>query len=296
MSENFRAPSRLVLTAMVAVFLGACPASASETVEGRVVSADGVEIGYSTRGAGNTVLVFIHGGLADRSFWAPQLSSLSETFQVVALDLAGHGASGRGRKRWVIPAFAQDVLAVVEALGSSRVVLIGNSLGGAVALEAAPLLPGRVLGVVGVDTLQDATVRRDPGEARARAEAFRNDFTGTCLAMVGSLFHPQTQGELRAWAERRMCATSPEVVAAMMEGFAGYDLAKAFRSAGVPIRAINGDLWPTNLDGNRTITSDFDAVIMSGAGHYPMLERPEEFNRLLVEIVTRLQSRESADH
>lgn len=77
-----------------------------------------------------------------------------------------------------------------------------------------------------------------------------------------------------------------------MEGLAGYDLAGAFRGAGVPVRAINGDLWPTSVERNRTVTRDFDAVVMTGAGHYPMLERPAEFNRLLVEIVRDLKAGE----
>lgn len=81
---------------------------------------------------------------------------------------------------------------------------------------------------------------------------------------------------------------SPDVVARMMDGLVSYDLAAAVRAAGVPIRAINGDLWPTDVQRTRTIASDFDAVIMKGAGHYPMLERPEEFNGALVEVVTEL--------
>jgi pimeloyl-ACP methyl ester carboxylesterase len=255
-----------------------------------VRSADGVEIAYSSRGSGGTALVFIHGGLADRSFWASQLSLASGGFRVVTLDLAGHGASGRGRKAWTISAFAEDARAVVETLALRRVVLIGNSMGGPVALEAARLLQGRALGVVGVDTLHDATVRLDPAVFHARAEAFRKDFPGACHAMVSSLFHPGIQPELQAWAERRMCTMSPEIVAGMMEGFGDYDLAVAFRNARVPIRAINGDLWPTNIERNRTVTPDFDAVIMTGAGHYPMLERPAEFNRLLAGIVKGLES------
>lgn len=259
-------------------------------VEGRTRSADGVEIVFSQRGRGDTALVFIHGGLVDRSFWAPQLASLADFFRVVALDLAGHGGSGRNRNAWTIHAWAEDVCGVVQALALRRAVLIGNSLGGPVALEAACLLQGRVIGVVGVDTLHDATFKFDPAEAQARAEAFRKEFRSACQAMVASLFHPGTQLELRARVEQRMWAMPPEVAVGMMEGFAGYDLATAFRGAGVPIRAINGDLWPTDIERNRTVTPDFDAVIMAGCGHYPMLERPAEFNRLLVEIVRQLKS------
>jgi pimeloyl-ACP methyl ester carboxylesterase len=85
-----------------------------------------------------------------------------------------------------------------------------------------------------------------------------------------------------------MLAMPPDVVVRIMDGFAGYDLAPASRNAGVPIRAINGDVWPTATERNRTIVKDFGVVIMKGAGHYPMLERPEEFNQTLTKIVREL--------
>src|SRR5262249_28580225 len=64
------------------------------------------------------------------------------------------------------------------------------------------------------------------------------------------------------------------------------------RGAGVPVRAINGDLWPTNIERSRRVTPDFDARVMMGSGHYPMLERPAEFNRLLTEIIRDLEARQ----
>jgi pimeloyl-ACP methyl ester carboxylesterase len=289
-----RRTAAAAVTALVAALLVQAPgrmamAEESAATVGRVRSADGVEIVYTERGTGATALVLIHGGLANRSFWAPQLAALSGTYRVVALDLGGHGESGRNRTAWTLPAWAGDVSAVVAALDLHRVVLVGNSLGGAVALEAAALLRGRVIGVIGVDTLHLATQKIPADSSRARADAFRNDFAGSCHAMVEQLFHPGAYPELRAWAEREMKATAPEVAVGMMEGFGGYDLAAAFRGAGVPIRAINGDLWPTAVEANRAVTSDFDAVIMKDAGHYPMLERPDEFNGLLAAVVAALE-------
>ncbi len=263
------------------------PGELQLAVSGRVRAADGVEVAYSEKGSGPVAIVFIHGGLADRTFWAPQFASVTG-YRLVALDLAGHGASGADRKAWTIASWAGDVKAVADALRLSRIVLVGNSLGGSVALEAAALLTGRVIGVIGVDTLHDANQKVAVADARAQAEAYRKDFAGTCRAMVERLFHPGTQAELRVWAEKRMCAGSRDVAVGMMEGFAGYDAAKDFRAAGVPIRAINGDLWPTLVEANRKVTPDFQAVIMKGAGHYPMLERPDEFNRLLVNYVQDL--------
>ena len=62
----------------------------------------------------------------------------------------------------------------------------------------------------------------------------------------------------------------------------------------MPIRAINGDLWPTRIEANRKVTPDFDAVIMKDAGHYPMLERPDEFNRLLAGVAADLERKAAA--
>ena len=127
----------------------------SATVERKLCQApDGVAIVYSAAGAGEPALVFIHGGLADRTFFDGQLKAFAGRYRVIALDLAGHGESGANRTKWGIPEFGADVKAVVEAEKLKRVILFGNSLGGPTAIEAALLLPDRVIGVVGIDTFQ----------------------------------------------------------------------------------------------------------------------------------------------
>jgi pimeloyl-ACP methyl ester carboxylesterase len=167
-------------------------------------------------------------------------------------------------------------------------VLIGNSAGGPVALETARLLPGRVIAVIAVDTCQDLSARQDPAAARARADAFRKDFAGSCKAMSRQLFHKDADPKLIADVEGQVLKTSPDVASALMEAFVSYDFAKSAAAAGVPIRCLNGDLFPTKVAQNRKIVPDFEAVIFPHTGHYPMLERPEDFNRRLEELVTRL--------
>jgi pimeloyl-ACP methyl ester carboxylesterase len=272
----------------------AAPSGPNGQVDGRTRSADGVEVAYTAGGSGRVALLFIHGGLADRTFWTAQMSGLSDRFRVVALDLGGHGESGK-RATYTMASWAEDVRAVADALHLERIVLVGNSLGGPVALEAAHLLHGRVIGVVGVDTLHDLTQKVDAASASARAEAFRSDFAKACRAMVGALFHPDEELELHAWAEHRMCnPANRDLAVSMMQSFGGYDVARAARAAGVPIRAINGDLWRTDIEVNRTVVKDFNAKIMKGCGHYPMLERAAAFNRLLVETVTDIERGEGS--
>ena len=249
---------------------------------------DGVTIVYSACGAGEPELVFIHGGLADRSFWDAQLKAFAGRHRVVALDLAGHGESGANRVKWGIPEFGADVKAVADAEKLQRMVIFGNSLGGPVAVEAALLMPGRVIGVCGVDTFLDLDRKITPEGARQRAEALRKDFTGSVKEMTKSLFHPDADPAVIADAERRMARTSPDAAYAIFMGLDGYDPAASARRLTVPLRAINGDLYPTDLARVRKIKPDFDAVIMKHMGHYPMLERPDEFNRHVAKVVKEL--------
>ena len=248
---------------------------------------DGVQIVYSAAGAGEPALVFIHGGLADRTFWDAQLKAFAGKHRVIALDLPGHGESGANRKKWGLPEFGADVRAVVDAEKVKRVIIFGNSLGGPVAIEAALLLPGRAFGVVGVDTFQDLSMITED-EAKQRAELFRRDFAGGLREMIKALFYPDADAALVADAELRMARSSPEAAQAMFLSLAGYDTGAPARRLTVPLRAINGDLYPTDLEAVRRIKPDFEAVIMPHMGHYPMLERPDEFNRHVAAIVSEL--------
>ncbi|MCP4661140.1 MAG: alpha/beta hydrolase, partial [bacterium] len=74
----------------------------------------------------------------------------------------------------------------------------------------------------------------------------------------------------------------------ILETFESYDMAAQMQAVRVPIRGLNADLWPTNVEGNRKYAPGYDAVIMEGTGHFLMLERPEEFNQHLAELVKGL--------
>ncbi len=280
----------LVVMALLAMATGAY---GEESMDVRIerktcLAKDGVSIVYSAAGAGDPALVFIHGGLADRTFWEEQLRAFAGLHRVIALDLPGHGESGLDRKKWGIPEFGADVKAVIEAEKLKNVIIFGNSLGGPVAIEAALLLPDRVSGIVGVDTFQVLDNQIKPKEAKERAELFQRDFAGALKQMVRMLFHDDADPALIAEAESRMAGTSPEAAHAMLLSLAGYDQGAAVSRLTVPVRVINGDLYPTDMTANRKVKPDFDAVIMKHMGHYPMLERPTEFNDRVKEIVASL--------
>jgi pimeloyl-ACP methyl ester carboxylesterase len=260
--------------------------------DGIVRSNDGAKIAYSAKGEGDVALVFIHGGFCDRSFWASQVEALAGEYRVVTLDLAGHGESG-GRSQWTLRAFGEDVRAVVEALELKRIVLCGHSMGGPVAMDAAALMPERVFGVVEIDALHDAEQKLDGPLWKARIDAYRKDFKGTCENDTRRMFPEGADPELIAQVSDKMCSGSAETAAEILEAFTGYDIGAAMQKVEAPICSINGDLYPTNIEVNRRYAPGYEAVILSGVGHFPMLEKPKELNRELARIVGDLVANRS---
>ncbi len=119
------------------------------------LSKEGTPISYEVYGKGEPTLVFVHGWSCDARYWREQLPYFSQNHRVVVLDLGVHGHSGSTRTGYSMRAFGEDVQAVTKATGSQSVILIGHSMGGSVIAEAAGLMPDRVFGLIGIDTLEN---------------------------------------------------------------------------------------------------------------------------------------------
>lgn len=255
-----------------------------------VRSSDGVPIHYTVEGRGEPALVFVHCWNCDRHFWDAQLRAFRKSHRVVAIDLAGHGQSGTGRKNWTIEAFGDDVKAVVDKLGLKRVVLVGSSMGGPVSLEAARKLGDRVVGIVAVDTLHDVEQKTPPEQVDKMLQEMKSDYKGqTTKFITGSLFSPTTPPAVRKRVLTGATSASPERSIAMLRAAMLYDPVPALGQIQAPIRAINSDSYPTNVDGNRRHAPHFDVALMKGAGHYLMLEDPARFNALLADALRQFE-------
>lgn len=258
-------------------------------LEVTTTAADGVPMVYDMRGSGDTDLVFIHCWACDRSFWRGQLDYFAESYRVISLDLPGHGASGSERESWSIEALAADVKTVVDELGLERVVLIGHSMGGPVALYAAQLMPERVIGIACVDTLHSAELEYPKEQFEQIITSFEADFSGTMTRVAQSAFGEGTDPELIEWVTSKSAATNPEVAIALLGDFPNLDLKAAFSAVKVPIRCINAASpnQETTIEANRKY-ADYDAVLMEGVGHFLHLEQPDELNAHLTEVLAEL--------
>jgi len=256
---------------------------------GTIAASDGVSIAYTVSGAGSPVLVFIHGWMCDQSYWAAQAAAFSETNTVITIDLPGHGLSGMDREGWSMMAYGADVQTVVEHFGLTDVVLIGHSMGAPIVLETARLMPGQVAAAIAVDALHDADVKYDPEQKEGRLAMFENDFVGTCGRMSASMFAKDADSALVERVTSDMCDGSPEVGTALIGDFLDYDLGPALTAvADIPVQYINADMYPTNPEANQKYHPTFSGVVVQDVGHFLMMEKPEEFNELLRQVVANL--------
>jgi pimeloyl-ACP methyl ester carboxylesterase len=260
-----------------------------------VRAADGTSIVCETRGQGDTALVFLHGWCGDHEYWKNQVDVFAPDYRVVALDQAGHGESGKDRKDWSASSLGADVEAVVKALGLKRVILVGHSMGGPVALIAAKRMPGTVVAVVGVDTLQNAEFKMPEEASKQFLERFQADFKGTLRGGMGMLLHEKTAPELKTWLATRAEAQDQKMAVALMRDLSSLDTKTLLKEAKVPVRCINSAggfqfFTPTAIDINKKY-ADFNAITIEGVGHYPMLEKPDEFNAKLKEVLKEFASK-----
>jgi pimeloyl-ACP methyl ester carboxylesterase len=272
----------IVLALLAAVFCA--PRGPDRAVD----SPDGVTIAYHIEGKGRPALVFVHGWNCNRSYWRDQVAYFARTHTVVAIDLPGHGESGAERKDWTIPAFGADVAAVVKEEGLKRVLLVGHSMGGEISLEAARLLPDRVIGIIGVDTFQDFAATVSPEEIASAVAYYRANFKASMEMIARSMFPWGVDPNLVERVVRGMTTANPGISLAVMESLFGYRPERALRAVRIPIRVINSDRRPTNIAGNRQLAASFGARIMTGHGHFLFLEAPGEFNHVLEETIAEL--------
>lgn len=254
-------------------------------MEDVATSRDGIPVAFEAHGTGTPALVFVHGWSCDRRYWRGQLRPLAARYQTVAVDLAGHGASGVGRRAWTMAAFGEDVVAVVERLGLGELVLIGHSMGGDVIVEAALRLGDRVAGLVWVDTYNTLDEPPTDDELEAFVGPFREDFVTATRALVGRFFTPDADAELVEWVASDMSAAPPEIAIDALRQAVGNvrGVLTGLGQLHAPVVAINPDARPTDTESLRR--HGVRTVLMSGVGHFLMLGDPDRFNRLLGEAI-----------
>jgi pimeloyl-ACP methyl ester carboxylesterase len=258
---------------------------------------------YVSHGSGLPTLVFVHGFTCDHTDWRRQLSDLGSDFQVVAVDLRGHGATPGRPQECSIPHYGGDVAALIANLELSKVVLVGHSMGTRVVLEAARLDTERVKGLVLIDGSRQAT--RDPQTAEQAALgviAGAGGYRAWVEPLVAQMFVEASAASRGAIA--RALKLDPELGTQLWSGMVRWDaehMDATLAAVRAPVLAIQSTRinaerkrvslqpgeCPPYLELLKERIKDLRVEIVPGIGHFTQSEAPETVNRLLREFASR---------
>ncbi|MFF4028935.1 alpha/beta fold hydrolase [Streptomyces sviceus] len=260
-------------------------------------SADG-DIAFRDTGTGAPV-VLVHAGYVDHRLFEAQTPALAAEHRVIAVDVRGHGWSANASEpfRW-----ADDLAGLLRHLDAGPAVLVGLCMGAAVATDTVLEYPELVRALVVSGGGTSAFEYADPWTVERAAESARMLAAGDIADWIET-FAKNVSGPHRTVDE-----VDPEVVRHMRE-MATHTISKhtvgetnwlvplddpwsRVPKIDVPVLAVHGALDAADgIDmAERLVRTvpDGRSVTIEGAGHFPNLEKPEEFNAIVLDFLRSL--------
>lgn len=249
-------------------------------------SVDGAKVHYQSIGSGSEAVVFIHGWSCNVNFWRDQWPAVAPRKRVVLIDLPGHGISDKPEVAYTQDLFARAVDAVLEHAGITRAVLVGHSMGTPVIRQVYRKYPAKVAALVIVDGSL-----RPPENPEAMAqfiEPLRGpDYEEAAGRFVEMMLGENTTPELRREIKESMVRTPQRVALSAMDSMADPELWKSDK-INVPVLAVlaKSPFWPADTEQfYRSLAPDLEFHMMEGVSHFLMMEKPAEFNRIVIDFL-----------
>jgi pimeloyl-ACP methyl ester carboxylesterase len=252
---------------------------------------DGVDLSYTIDGTGDPV-VLIHGLGSFVGDWQAQIDALSRGFQVIAIDLRGHGDSAKPPGPYSVPLFASDVAAVIRALRLGPAHVVGLSLGGAVAFQLAVDEPALVRSLAIVNSGPSFVMT----SLRLRLAILLRLFVLKTFGLealgkmiVRRLFPKPDQDALRRAFLKHYVRNDRRAYEASTRALVGWTVAERLGDIRCPVLVVSGDRDYTPVAAKKPYVAALPnarLVVIEDAGHACTIERPAEVNRLLREFFT----------
>lgn len=252
----------------------------------------GIETYVERAGAGDPTLVFLHGGGGWAEHWRLQFDHFAEETTVAMHDLRGHGRSEAPSGRYSLETFADDVAVLLEVQRCDRPVLVGHSLGGAIALRYAFDYPDQVSGVVIIDS---GCRTADPGRDGWRGLVVDRVRDWDSVTAQYSRYTSSPDSG-RAGQVAAALAATPETPRAVIHA-THYGLITHCHSAAAsfltcPVLVIGAsdmDYWPS-IQSWTDYVPHARLVGIPRCGHYVMIEQPDRFNEALAQFLADIKA------
>jgi pimeloyl-ACP methyl ester carboxylesterase len=286
--------SALILFLISVAAISACNSPSKKPPPGALkVQNNGVNIAYTDSGTGDTTLLFVHGWCINKTYFTNQVDAFSKRYRVVTIDLPGFGQSGKNRISWTVDNFGKDVASVITQLNLKHVILIGHSMSGAIVVQAKIDAPDKVIGLIGIDNFKEYSTGPETPEYKAEFDAVINalkkDFKKVATDYFNKyLFYKTTDAALRKRILNDVTHTDNTIAIACMEDNS-FNTAARLKEAKMKIHLINSDNTPNDTTGFVKNNIPYQLLIVHTTGHFPMAEKPNEFNILLQKAINDIK-------
>ena len=251
---------------------------------------DGIKIHSSSAGKGPKTVILVHGWTCNETTWVSQVPELSKEYRVITLDLPGHGQSGSPKDgKLSMELFARAVEAVRKDSKADRVVVVGHSMGTPVVIEYTRLYPEHTAALVFVDGLVNLTPAPPGGGARVPNPSLVGGPDGLKgrETMIRGMFSASTTPDMQKHILSMMLAAPESTAVGAMQ--ATFD--PAYWKGDVFTEPVLGLYADHSRSGDREYMKvhfpNMDYEEIADTGHFLMLEKPEEFNRLLIAFLEK---------
>jgi pimeloyl-ACP methyl ester carboxylesterase len=229
-------------------------------------------------------VVFVHGAGGDHTVWGRQIASLRGRAGILAMDLPGHGRSGRAAEH-TIPRLAAILLETISGAGLHRPVVVGHSMGGAVVLQAALDAHAALSGVVLVGSGARLAVAPGILELLAREPA-------AALRMLARTAYAEgAPADMIRQGEEALAHCGADILLADFRACNEFDVRDRVAKLQLPLLAICGSedrlTFPKFSEWLVKQVPGACLHIVKGAGHLVMIERPEEVSAAILRFLGR---------